>query len=223
MLARDPLRARPSSSGITQSELQLCAGPATFSGRSPPLLPSVRPTLATIWANPRQSALPTLTKTYGPQRQKMALGRSPPPGGWRGHRRGPRPSRASRSCALGRGATSASQAARAARGSSRPARRAKSERGNGGGERNADEPDEHTCDSVEDGSWAGRQRVVGGLLTRRKRKKTNFEQMSRTGRGWVVSESLWGEAGAPGGTVRRAAVRKRGPGAHTRSYHQLPE
>ena len=28
----------------------------------------------------------------------------------------------------------------------------KSEGGNGGGERNADEPDEHTCDLVADGS-----------------------------------------------------------------------
>ena len=29
----------------------------------------------------------------------------------------------------------------------------------------------------------------------------------------VFSFWLWGEAGAPGGTVRRAAVRKRGPGS----------
>ena len=29
----------------------------------------------------------------------------------------------------------------------------------------------------------------------------------------LLGEALWGEAGAPGGTVRRAAVRKRGPGS----------
>ena len=34
---------------------------------------------------------------------------------------------------------------------------------------------------------------------------------------------LWGGVGAPGGTVRRAAVRKRGPGAQSRSEHQLPD
>ena len=34
---------------------------------------------------------------------------------------------------------------------------------------------------------------------------------------------LWAGAGAPGGTVRRAAVRKRGSGAHTRSYYRLPD
>ena len=31
-------------------------------------------------------------------------------------------------------------------------------------------------------------------------------------------ECLWGEAGAPGGTVRRAAVRKRGSGSTSLHY-----
>ena len=39
----------------------------------------------------------------------------------------------------------------------------------------------------------------------------------------LTSKSLWGGAGAPGGTVRRAAVRKRGSGAQSRSEHRLPE
>ena len=34
---------------------------------------------------------------------------------------------------------------------------------------------------------------------------------------------LWAGAGAPGGTVRRAAVRKRGPGSMSLYEHQLPE
>ena len=85
-MVRIPCLVRFVYGGITQSEL--CAGPATFSGRSPPLLPSVRPT---IWANPRKSALPTQTKTYGPQRQKMALDRSPPPRGLARAPTGPQP------------------------------------------------------------------------------------------------------------------------------------
>ena len=34
---------------------------------------------------------------------------------------------------------------------------------------------------------------------------------------------LWGEAGAPGGTVRRAAVRKRGSGSMSLYEHRLPD
>jgi len=34
---------------------------------------------------------------------------------------------------------------------------------------------------------------------------------------------LWAGAGPPGGTVRRAAVRKRGPGSQSLSEHRLPE
>ena len=39
----------------------------------------------------------------------------------------------------------------------------------------------------------------------------------------TTDAALWAGAGPPGGTVRRAAVRKRGSGAHTRSYYQLPD
>ena len=51
--------------------------------------------------------------------------------------------------------------------------------------------------------------------------------------GWVVvcsrlfgdhkSSILWAGAGAPGGTVRRAAVRKRGPGSMSLYEHRLPD
>ena len=34
---------------------------------------------------------------------------------------------------------------------------------------------------------------------------------------------LWAGAGPPGGTVRRAAVRKRGSGSQSLSEHRLPE
>ena len=39
----------------------------------------------------------------------------------------------------------------------------------------------------------------------------------------MSSQHLWGEAGAPGGTMRRAAVRKRGSGSTSLYYHRLPE
>ena len=41
--------------------------------------------------------------------------------------------------------------------------------------------------------------------------------------GGRLNLGLWGEAGAPGGTVRRAAVRKRGSGSMSLYEHRLPE
>ena len=40
---------------------------------------------------------------------------------------------------------------------------------------------------------------------------------------WPAGARLWGEAGAPGGTVRRAAVRKRGSGSMSLYEHRLPD
>ena len=55
---------------------------------------------------------------------------------------------------------------------------------------------------------------------RAEEREKNIGWIGRLFTAWRVSHAereesgrLWGEAGAPGGTVRRAAVRKRGPGS----------
>ena len=58
-----------------------------------------------------------------------------------------------------------------------------------------------------------------GIPLLRPFKKIGLAGMRR----WVPRRFLWGEAGAPGGTVRRAAVRKRGSGDQSRSEHRLPD
>ena len=55
---------------------------------------------------------------------------------------------------------------------------------------------------------------------RAEEREKNIGRIGRLFTAWRVSHAereesgrLWGEAGAPGGTVCRAAVRKRGPGS----------